>query len=332
MFRQAMQMQKTSRRGITFAGSLRGRLFGLSPEEASFARRGFFAGESGAQRHLEHIGEVFLRGYRAALEEGGAAALALRLAETEDEFRGFAIEGAAMGLALLDRLTLWRRDRWRSFTNEFGAAHVYMAHVGLGWALARLRRPLAPHLARLDPLLGWLAVDGYGFHEGYFKWRRYVTARAAPSRLRGYALRVFDQGLGRSLWFVKSANVSEITKTIASFDPARRADLWSGVGLACTYAGGATLADIEFLREAAGDYRPRLAQGAAFAAKTRQRAGNLTANTEIGCRVLCRLTAHEAAEITDLALEDLAGEGGLPAYEVWRLRIGRYFERGSVFA
>ena len=58
----------------------------------------------------------------------------------------------------------------RSFLAGPGAAHTYMVHVGAGWALAQLRRRVDRALARLDPLLGWLAVDGYGFHQGYFRW------------------------------------------------------------------------------------------------------------------------------------------------------------------
>jgi hypothetical protein len=52
-----------------------------------------------------------------------------------------------------------------------------MAHVGIGWAIARLpwlRRRIEQPLNRLDSLLRWLAVDGYGFHEGYFYWPDYV--------------------------------------------------------------------------------------------------------------------------------------------------------------
>ena len=123
-----------------------------------------------------------------------------------------------------------------------------MMHVGLGWALARLRRSVTPYLARLDPLLGWLVVDGYGFHEGYFDWPRYIERRAIPSRLNGYERRVFDQGLGRSLWFVKGADVAAVASAIDTFPSARRDDLWSGVGLACAYAGGCGRAAIESLR------------------------------------------------------------------------------------
>ena len=226
-----------------------------------------------------------------------------------------------MGLALLDCFTPWRKDRWRTFTERLAEPHIYMMHVGLGWALARLRRCVTPYLARLDPLLGWLVVDGYGFHEGYFGWPRYIEQRAIPTRLDGYERRVFDQGLGRSIWFVKGANVAAVASAINAFPSARRDDLWSGVGLACAYAGGCGRAAMESLRAAAGEHLPALAQGVAFAAKTRQRAANLNSHTETVCRLICGHSAEEAAAITDAALEDLREEGGLPAYEVWRRRI-----------
>ncbi|HWS53045.1 MAG TPA: DUF1702 family protein [Pyrinomonadaceae bacterium] len=322
-----MQSSEHATPRAPFVGRLRQRLFGLPPEEASFARRGFLAADPRARRRLESVGGLFLRGYHAALEETSAASLARRLSQTEDEPRGFAFEGAAMGLALLDALTPWGGGRWRDFTQSFGAPHVYMMHVGYGWALARLRRRVESSLARLDPLLGWLAVDGYGFHEGYFKWRRYVERRESPGRLGGYARRAFDQGLGRSVWFVRGAHVGEVARTVDSFEPSRRADLWSGVGLACAYAGGADRADLGRLSEAAGGFRPQLAQGAAFAAKTRERAGNPAAHTETACAVICRLAAREAAEVTDLALRDLRGGGDLPSFEVWRRRIQNHLAR-----
>src|SRR5690349_3300075 len=130
-------------------------LFGLSPEEATFARRGFYVGDSGARQHLEHIGQTFLVGYHLGLEVDALDRLALRLNTVDAEFRGFAFEGAAMALALLDILTPWRRDRWPVFVGGPAAAHIYMVHVGLGWALARLGRRVERPLARLDPLLGW---------------------------------------------------------------------------------------------------------------------------------------------------------------------------------
>ncbi len=310
---------------ISLLGQARRRFLGLSPAEASFAQRGFRASDDEARRRLEQIGIIFLSGYHAALEESEFSALARRLANVDAELQGFAFEGAAMGLALLDCFTPWRKDRWRTFTARLGGHHIYMMHVGLGWALARLRRGVTSHLAQLDPLLGWLVVDGYGFHEGYFNWPHYVEGRAIPARLNGYALRVFDQGLGRSIWFVKGADVAAVVNAINAFPSARRDDLWSGVGLACAYAGGCRRNAIESLRIAARGHMSALAQGVAFAAKTRQRAANLNLHTENICRFIWGRTAEETAAITDAALEDLREEGGLPAYEVWRRRIQNRF-------
>jgi hypothetical protein len=235
--------------------------------------------------------------------------------------RGFAFEGAAMALALLDRLTPWRTTRWQSFMTGPGAPHIYMVHVGVGWALARLPRRLEPALKQFDRLLRWLVVDGYGSHEGYFHWPRSVRAQVVPRQLAGYARRAFDQGLGRSLWFVEGADGERIRSTIRAFPESRQTDLWSGVGLACAYAGGGDRANLEALCRAAGPYHAPFGQGAAFAAKARQRAGNPSADTERACEVLCGLSADQAAKLTDTALEDLPPDGSLPAYEVWRTRI-----------
>jgi hypothetical protein len=301
-------------------------LFRIPIEQATFAYRGFHVDEGpAARRRLESIGCTFLTGYHAALDEPEAEQLIERLQSIDEELRGFAFEGAAMGLALLDLLTPWRKDRWQSFMDAGAVVHQYMAHVGVGWAMARLQRWRKHHPSLRDPLLRWLAIDGYGFHEGYFYWRRFIKSQALPERLNGYARRVFDQGLGRSLWFVEGANVQRISETVASFTPARRADLWSGVGLACTYAGGADQREVEALRKAAASHETQLAQGAAFAAKTRQKACNPTSNTEMVCRVLCGMPADSAAEITDLALHNLPADDEVPAYEVWRRRIQNYF-------
>lgn len=316
-------------------GLLRKFAFGISPEEATFARRGFHVGDTRAQLRLEQIGNVFLQGYRAVFEDDGLDALALRLRAVDAELRGFAFEGAAMGLTLLDHVSLRQGRRLQRFLNGPGAAHVYMVHVGAGWALARLpwlRRHVDQYLARLDPLLCWLVVDGYGFHEGYFNWPHVIKRQAIPNQLQGYARRVFDQGLGRSLWFVEGADVQRISSTVSSFEPQRRADLWSGVGLACAYAGGVDQAGIKAMQTTAQPYTPQLAQGAAFAAKVRQRANNPAMHTEIACRVLCESSAEASALITDVALEKLPGDGEEPDYEVWRRRVQARFAMETVTA
>ena len=303
---------------------LRRRMLGISPQEATFARRGFRGGDEAVRARLERVGASFLAGYHAALE-ADESELGSRLNETEAEWRGFAFEGAAMGLALIDFMTPWKSDRLQSFTRAAGAPHIYMIHVGAGWAMARLPLSVERSLRRLDPLLGWLAVDGYGFHEGYFGGPDYFAARSRPPRLKGYAARAFDQGLGRSLWFVEGADVEAIATTVASFPEARQADLWSGVGLACAYAGGQGRHGIETLCRKAGRFRPHMAQGAAFAAKARLRAGNLVAHTELACQVIGGVSAEAAAKVTDIALQSIAAETPAGDYEAWRQRIQASF-------
>jgi enediyne biosynthesis protein E3 len=290
---------------------------GISPDEVRAERRGFRCYDPRTTEHLERIGTEFLKGYHAALEESSSAALAPRLNLAAAEYRGFAYEGAAMALALADRLHIARRSFDR-FLEGPGATHLYMLHVGAGWAIARLpwlrRNPLAA-IQRFDPLLRWLALDGFGFHEGYFHW-----PRVSPE-WPGYAQRAYDQGLGRSLWFVDGMDPDRIARTIVSFEAERRADLWAGAGLACTYAGGADFEACCALRDAAGADWTALAQGAAFAAEARRRAGNPTADSDTGCRALCGLPAAGAAAIAREEMSGLPADGAAPAYEVWRGRI-----------
>jgi len=312
--------------------SVRRLLFRIPAAQTTFARRGFHDGNRSTSLHLEQVGRSFVYGYDAALGNDDLQTLTQQLNCVEANWRGFAFEGAAMALTLMDQVLRWRTDRLPGFLAGPAATHAYMVHVGVGWAIARLiwlRRNIDGCLDRLDPLLRWLAVDGYGFHEGYFHWPQSVVERRIPKGLAGYACRAFDQGLGRSLWFVDGADVDRIPITIAKFALSRRADLWSGVGLACAYAGGASSAAIQALQKAAGTYSGELAQGAAFAAKARQRAGNYAPHTDIACLVFCGLSADSAAAVTDEALRDIPADREKPAYEIWRQRIQTKFAEGK---
>ena len=267
-----------------------------------------------------------MTGCNLALEHGTPELVGPQLNTIEPEYRGFAFEGAAMGFALLDRLTPWRRDRVGRFLRGAGNAHAYMVHVGIGWVWARLPVNIRRARAQLDPVLGWLAFDGWGFHEGFFHWSKYIGGKLRPKRLTGYELRAFDQGLGRSFWFVNGGNVELIAPSISNFAVERQPDLWSGIGLAATYAGILDAPALRALRERAGQHGRHLAQGAAFAAKARQRAGNLTGYTDLATGILCGLSAVDAARLSDATLENLPADTSEPAYEIWRQRLQRHFQ------
>jgi len=237
-------------------GSLRVRLLRLPARETDYTVRGFRGATPEVKQQLERIGAVFLEGYHAALRSATQADLlaTLNSASAEREFQGFAFEGAAMAMALLDFFTPWRPVRIRTLLAGAGDAHAYMVHVGAGWMWARL--PINPRRARqrLDPVLGWLGCDGYGFHEGFFHWQKYISGQCPPKKLMGYETRAFDQGLGRSWWFVNGGNAELIAQSIGAFAADRQPDLWSGIGLAATYAGGVGEDVLRTVREKAGPH------------------------------------------------------------------------------
>ncbi|MDP7038725.1 MAG: DUF1702 family protein [Myxococcota bacterium] len=310
---------------------LKKQLFGIDASEVTFARRGFLATDPAVVAALEKVGVAFVAGYHAALSQSEPRALAEALSEVNAAHRGFAYEGAGMALTLLDRLTPWKRSRFGEFLQGPGEPHTYMVIIGAGWAFARLGSPIARLAAKIDPLLGWLAFDGYGFHEGYFHSERSVTQQCRPRGMQGYAGRVFDAGLGRSLWFVCGGQAAVLATTIAAFSSERQADLWAGAGLACAYAGGVDDSMVKDMRQRAGDYRGYLAQGAAFAAKARQRAGLPSAPSAFAVQELTGMSFEQAVRICDEAESEcrstsieLAQE---PTFEVWRSRIRQRFEQ-----
>lgn len=294
--------------------------------------RGFHKKDPAAQELLETVGRMFLTGYAYAAEAATTEEAVERLEAIPAQFRGFAYEGAGMGFAVLDGMPFGRSDNAARFLAGKGDDHIYTAYVGIGWAMARLPRFRWPKPDSLDPLLRWLLLDGYGFHQAYFKTQRYVVEQYEPVNFDwlpeyrgGYVLRGIDQGIGRALWFIEGTDATRVVDAIERFDPKRHADLYAGIGLAATYAGGVEESELELVRERAGEHRGALAQGSAFAAEARVRGGIVIPHTHLASRVFCGTTPERAAQVTHDARVDLPADGELPAYEVWRQRIASEF-------
>lgn len=301
--------------------------------ETTLATRGFHDKGPHSRQVLETVGESFLRGLGDAVETGTPSAIDQRLAALPTRYQGFAYEGAAMGFALLDAL-LPGSHRTAAFLRGPGDPHVYMAYIGIGWAMARLPRPLWPNTRGLDPLLRWLVHNGYGFHQAYFHTDKYVHRQIRDDRAArhtgdgNYALRAADEGIGRALWFVAGTDVGRVIRLVEAFPAERRSDLYSGVGLAATYAGGADEEELHRLRDDTGEHRGSLAQGSAFAAESRVRAGLVVPHTELGTAVLCGMDAEKTARFSRELRPDPRGpetNTTHPQYEVWRSSLAREF-------
>jgi enediyne biosynthesis protein E3 len=300
------------------------RLLRIDVAECTFERRGFMSSTSDVEHTLEAVGKAFLHGYHLALVCADPRLLAQALDEGDTELQGFRYEGASMALKLGD-LLIPLRTRWHIFALGPGIRHIYMIYVGAGWAYARVPWFSAAGAVRgTDSILEWLIVDGYGFHEGYFGGITRVLQGCKKFSRAPYMARASDQGLGRSLWFICGADPRRIATVIHETAPERHGDLWSGIGLAAAYAGPATSEQLEALTKYAGNFFGHLAQGAAFAAQARQRAGNAAAHTDRACAWLCGVSSEEAARVTEAELPG-SSQTTSEAYEAWRSGIRRHF-------
>lgn len=143
---------------------IKSRGLSVSADEVRLVRRQIEPKNAVAKKQLENVGLAFLEGYHCALEDCDARELV-----------------------------------WDRFYSLVSISQPYIVHVGVGWGIARLpwakRNPEA-HLRHYDPMLGWLMLDGLGFHEGYFHTSTWIRNPSRRSRYSPYANRVFDQGLG----------------------------------------------------------------------------------------------------------------------------------------
>lgn len=307
--------------------ALRRRILTPHVRETQLARRGFHVKNDEAKEQLESVGAYFLQGYAYAVEARSAAQAEQWLETVPVAFRGFAYEGAGMGAVMLDSLA-GSTKRLDGLLAGRGADHIYMVYVGIGWAMARLPKFLWPDISGYDPVLRWLILDGYGFHQAYFRTDAYVRDPRAvhdfswDAEPASYARHAIDQGIGRALWFVGGTCPDTVASLIDAFPAERHGDLYGGAGLAAAYAGSADEAELRRLIEHAGEHRAQLAQGAAFATEARQKAGTTVAHTHLAARVLCGGRTPEQAARVCTELRPAGDEAGsLPAYEIWRRRI-----------
>jgi hypothetical protein len=321
----------------TSLGSLR-RLV-LTPQfaEVTFAKRGFPASPSAATQRLESIPQAVICGFEWGIDARDQWEVERRLELVDAELRGFAYEGVTMAFTILD--AMGRGHRTRDLLLGAGRPHVLLAYIGMGFAMARLPRRLwkkaVPDLSGdpFYPTMTWLAADGYGFDRAYFDTPRWVGAQKIPAPYPwdgspDYFLRAVDQGIGRALWFIGGGHAPDVAAAVGRFASHRQPDLWSGVGLAATFAGGSDDNGLAVLRRAAGIHWPDLAVGVVFAVNARVYAGFVPDHTMAATSALADISVDKGVSLAASTIVTSPTSGPEPAYELWRQRIRTHFSAG----
>lgn len=306
------------------------RLLAAPRPDATGARSlGFQDPDHLARVALDRIPRAVVVGFESALESREVAELVHRVELLDPQLQGFGYEGATMAWTILDATT--GGNRVERLLQGPARQHLFLAYIGIGFAMNRLPRKLwARTLPNLDiapyhPALSWLAVDGYGFDQAYFHRATYVEAGCRPRPWpwlgrADYFQRAADQGIGRALWFIEGADLERTAGAVRSLPASRWADLWSGVGLAATFAGPFADTDYASLAHAAGEYAGDLAVGAVLAARARAEAGIVPEHTANAVLALAGVDVAGAVAVADasaVSVDSLLA----PAYELWRQRI-----------
>ena len=215
------------------AAQLRRRLTRLLPETPPPLASGV---HPRIDERLSEARTGFSRGFREALSVSPDV-LPRILEDEPPKSRGFALEGAAMAVALLDEFSADSQSLLQVLLGGRSAAEHVLGAIGVGWASARLGRPPDWLPSGLHPSYGHAVADGYGFHQGFFHAHRF-TGRGFPVA-KGVLSTPYDTGLGRALWFVHNGSVEPIVQSVGRMPPDRRRQLWRGVGTACAFTGSA---------------------------------------------------------------------------------------------
>ena len=292
-------------------GFLRRFLFGLPITGMDKLWAGYGT-ETEARKQLRLSSTSFIEAYNTSLEADLGQKLFSILRTFDQSFRGFAYEGAGMGMAIIDYTSFSKRSRLLEFVDQ-APNYTILAHIGAGFAIAVLNRDLQGSLAPMNPLQRWWAIDGYGFYCGLFRWEK-VKKQWTPKKVKGYGQRAFDRGLGRSIWFRLNDDIDAITELIKTFPQHRQADLWSGVGVASTYAGGVERTVLETIKANAGQYKSHVALGASLAAMTRYFSENIVEHNDLACSVYCGMTAENTAKLVINTVESLTIDPKEPVF------------------
>ena len=217
-------------------------------------------------KNIETVVSTFQKGLSLSEQEFGLDELISKLNQFEPRYRSVAFEGASMGVAIQNSLGTW---------NKYAKAaekHATQVHIGLGWAIAEGQMNLASTLSEIEPDFQVKVLDGYGYWHVLFRRRLTIRTQTIPKNITSEYQSGFDQGIGRTIWYITKGEVAKVVNIINHFSEDRRANLWQGIGVASTYVGGCSDELIGELKSASSEFKKNFETGIESAESSLKRA------------------------------------------------------------
>lgn len=244
-------------------------------------------------QRIEKIKSIFLDTQLFYAKQDNIDALITYLENIEPVYRSIAYESASMAIALKGFENNLDLNAWLFYAKVPALAHEAQVYIGLGWAIAKLNIPFLSVVEKIETRFYHRVADGCGYYDGSFRQRQTVMSQQLPVYLTEAALPIYDQGVGRSLWYTNNADIDKIRIKVAGFPASRHSDLWRGVGIAVAYVGGCDDGTLKTLLQYAATNSIQLTCGAALASRSRMEANTMTADTDHCSRLWFELTAGE---------------------------------------
>lgn len=278
---------------------------------------------------MQAVRSTFESMRQQALEQEGLMPLFDLLSKVQPELRTVAYEAASMGLYQRDLKQQNGQELWPAFSEQAGAAYMPDIYTGLGCAMAQEDLLIHPFVDLFDLPMHYRILDGYGFCKGLFRARQTLQQQSVPGGISDLYLGYYDQGLGRSLWYVCGGDPDKIKTAIDKFAAARQPELWRGMGIACSYLGGCDEAALIEVIAASGMHRAQLQAGALVSARARIDSQTSDGDIERVCRLWCGVSAAEAAALAADAYKQTA-PGSERSYAGWMSALDKQFRPAGV--
>ncbi|MBU6454099.1 MAG: DUF1702 family protein [Cyanobacteria bacterium REEB67] len=283
--------------------------------------------KSRSHRHFHFdIINLFMDAYVAASETDMSNLV--RQLNVEDEIeRRILIEAAFASVATQDLIKPGEQSRIDILRASLPDSPV-LVYQGLGGAFATTDLESSTLWTLKQNFFGWMALDCFGFHKGYFEWATTIDRMAVPANLDTMARYAFDCGVGRALWLIADGEPRVVKELVSRFAPDRRAALWSGIGLYTGFVGARDHNDLKKLRKLAGADLCHLQEGIGLAAFILNDAKQTLAHTKGASEIICGATL---TDVLQLASDQLAlnSTGDITAenFYNWKRNMNRFYSR-----